>query len=154
MRVAGWWPLVTGALIGVGATFWMTPFRVTSNASRAVGIEFTQEQVDRVPVSDAELLKIIAKQGLMVRERQWLPTWAVAFLFRQAITVKARDGFILFASELLPKDRRGMQFIGKPGEGDGEPARPYPVALPVFGALLGRAAGGLGRHLRKPASSA
>ena len=37
MRVVGWWPMVAGALVGVGlglgVTFWMTPFRVSSWAS-------------------------------------------------------------------------------------------------------------------------
>lgn len=166
MRAVSLWPAVAGALLGLGVTFWMTPFRVSSWAIGAIGHELKQGPLDRTSLRDTELAKVIEKQGLMVKERQWLPQPFVMFLFRQAITIKARDGFLeaiyvgpepntrvaldligALNGDLFPRDRRGMVFSIKNGDGDGEPTRPYPVALPLFGAILGLAAGALGRQL-------
>ncbi len=166
MRVASLWPLVAGALVGVGVTFWMTPFRVSSWAIGAVGHELKQDQLERISLRNTELAKVIEKHALMVTERQWLPQPFVVCLFRQAITIKARDGFLettyvgpepntrvaldligALNRDLFPRDGRGIVFSVKNGDGDGEPTRPYPVALPLFGAILGLAAGALGRQL-------
>ena len=165
MRVVGWWPMVAGALVGAGLSYCMTPFRVSSWAMSSVGYAFTPGQFNQIPVRDSELVKVIEKHGLMRRERQWLPPAVVTFLFRRAITIKGLDGAIEASyvgpetntrvaidlilsvnSNLFPKRPSGTVFRVRSGDCDGEPRRPHPVALPIFGALVGFAVGGLGRY--------
>lgn len=127
-------PMLAGALLGLGlgmaATYWMTPWQVTSFWVQESGRAFSQVEVGRAVargLGRAELAKINEKHRLFERERKWQPLEVVIAQFRQAITVDIERGGILVRyagphrnnmlagdlldlvlKQLLPKDRRGQ----------------------------------------------
>jgi hypothetical protein len=173
LRLRACVPVLAGALLGaamgVAMTSCMTPWQVSSFWVKQAGRTFSQEELNRaeaIGFTRAELGKVIEKHRLFEAERKVQPLAVITAQFRLAIEVEAERGGVrvkyagparnnqvaadlsyLVLRELVPKSRRGLTF--HMGFGEEETVRPYPIALPALGALLGMAGAQLSTRLRR-----